>query len=154
MADPEPSAFWRKCSSCRKPIGFKQPFWVCSVSTCNRVRTGLAFCSVTCFDAHIPIFNHRDSGAFERMSPLSAEAKADAPSAVRSQPAASPGAPETDEILVVVSKVKKYIRDRSGMSTSDAVMDTLSRRVRQWAEVAIRCAKTNGRQTVMERDVD
>ena len=83
---------WRKCSSCKKPIPFKALYWVCNVSTCNRKRTGLAFCSVSCWDAHVPMMNHRESWAEERRAPtpeewarvLSGEAEAEA-KAVRKQ---------------------------------------------------------------------
>lgn len=64
-----PADFWKKCSSCKKPIDFKQLYWVCNVSTCNRKRTGLAFCSVSCWDAHVPMMNHRESWAEERRAP-------------------------------------------------------------------------------------
>jgi len=43
-------------------------YWVCNVSTCNRPRTALAFCSVNGRDAR-----HRDSWAEERQSPTPAE---------------------------------------------------------------------------------
>jgi hypothetical protein len=61
--------FWKKCSSCKKSIGYNVVFWTCNVSTCNRKRTALQFCSVACWDAHIPIFRHRDSWAEEHRSP-------------------------------------------------------------------------------------
>ncbi len=60
---------WKKCSSCKKPIGYKTLYWVCNVSTCNRKRTGLVFCSVSCWDAHTPMMNHRESWAEERRAP-------------------------------------------------------------------------------------
>ncbi len=60
---------WKKCSSCKKPIAFKSLYWVCNVSTCNRKRTGLAFCTVSCWDAHAPMMNHRESWAEERKAP-------------------------------------------------------------------------------------
>ena len=60
---------WRRCSSCKKPILFRAKYWVCNVSTCNRKRTGLAFCDVSCWDAHVPMMNHRDSWAEERKAP-------------------------------------------------------------------------------------
>ena len=83
-------AFWRKCSSCKKPIEFGVRYWVCSVSTCNRARTGLVFCSVSCFDAHVPMMNHRDAGALEKRSPSYKEwqreqAEENAPPAERPQ---------------------------------------------------------------------
>jgi hypothetical protein len=64
---------WRKCSSCKKSIGFGQDYWVCNVSTCNRKRTGLAFCRVSCWDAHLPLMNHRESWAEERKAPTAAD---------------------------------------------------------------------------------
>src|SRR5947209_6640607 len=57
--------FWRRCNSCKKPIGYGADYWVCNVSTCNRKRTGLVFCDVSCWDAHIPMMNHRESWAEE-----------------------------------------------------------------------------------------
>ena len=55
-------------------------------------------------------------------------------------------------MLVVVSKVKAYIRARSGMNTSDSVMALLSERVRLWSRDAIRRATQDERKTVMDRD--
>jgi hypothetical protein len=66
-------AFWKKCSSCKKPISWNTVYHVCNVSTCNRKRTGLAFCSVSCWDAHVPLLNHRESWSEERRSPKSME---------------------------------------------------------------------------------
>jgi len=61
---------------------------------------------------------------------------------------------ETDrEVLVVVSKLKKYIKDRSGMNTSDAVADVISEHVRAICDDAIRAAGADGRKTVLDRDV-
>jgi histone H3/H4 len=57
-----------------------------------------------------------------------------------------------DEVLVVVSKLKKYIRDQSGMSTSDGSMPVLSNHLRALARQAIRHATEEGRKTVMDRD--
>ncbi len=57
------------------------------------------------------------------------------------------------EVLIVVSKVKAYIRARSGMNTSDAVAEALSDLVRKAADQAVEAAKADGRKTVMARDV-
>ena len=76
-----------------------------------------------------------------------------------SVPPLSPSGPavlaEADEsdILVVVSKLKKYVRDRSGMNTSDAVAAVLSDHLRAIADQAIRTAAADGRKTVLDRDV-
>ena len=66
---PSESNVWKKCSSCKKPIAFRALYWVCNVSTCNRKRTGLVFCTVACWDAHQPMMNHRESWAEERKAP-------------------------------------------------------------------------------------
>ena len=57
------------------------------------------------------------------------------------------------DILIVVSKLKKYIKAKSGMNTSDSVLDPLSDYVRALCDKAIRVAGTDGRKTVMDRDI-
>ena len=185
---------WMLCSACRKPIRFGATHWVCSVSTCNRDRTRLVFCSVSCWDSHVATLRHRDAWAVEARAPGRGEAErearnepvvrqpapAPAPAprpqqaapAARSLPAAAPPAPtprssvtahaggpalsnqyDHDDILVVVSKVKKYIRDRGGMNTSEAVAEALGAHVRKVCDDAIRNAVRDGRKTVLDRDV-
>ena len=56
------------------------------------------------------------------------------------------------EVLIVASKLKNYIRAKSGMNTSASVMDALSAKVRQLCDQAIENAKREGRKTVMDRD--
>jgi len=68
----EPSSTWKRCSTCKREIGFLQRYWACNVSTCNRTRTALAFCSVGCWDAHVPMLRHRDAWAEERQAPSQA----------------------------------------------------------------------------------
>jgi hypothetical protein len=70
MADQ--SAF-RVCSSCRKPIAWGAVYYACSVSTCNRKRTALYFCSVGCWSDHLPTARHRDAWAEEKRAPKSAQ---------------------------------------------------------------------------------
>ena len=173
------SQTWKLCSSCKKPIGLNTPYWTCNVSTCNRQRTGLVFCTVNCWDAHVPLYNHRESWAIENRSPkvLEADAKPQA-----SKPAADPAAvskPRKElserekfvlglddneeekelnmadgekEILVVASKLKGYIRAKSDMNTSAAVTDVLSDKIRELCDQAIENSKRDGRKTVMDRD--
>lgn len=174
---------WRHCSSCRADIGFEQIYWECSVSTCARLaRTGLFFCSVGCWEAHLPTMRHREAWAVEKRSPSEmawrreqAEAaqkpeaapKAASPSPsprpveVRRSVAAAPRFQEEDmsddaaaveEVLVVVSKLKKYIRAKSGMNTSDGVVSVLSDHLRHMCDVAIQKATDDGRKTVLDRD--
>jgi histone H3/H4 len=54
--------------------------------------------------------------------------------------------------LVVVSKLKKYIRAKSGMNTSDNVTNVLSDHLRELCVQAIRHAAESERRTVMDRD--
>ncbi|RZA06571.1 MAG: hypothetical protein EOP11_09990 [Proteobacteria bacterium] len=60
---------WRRCSSCKNNLPFSGMHWVCNVSTCNRPRLFLTFCSVSCWDAHLASVRHRDTWAEERKSP-------------------------------------------------------------------------------------
>jgi hypothetical protein len=57
------------------------------------------------------------------------------------------------DVLVVVSKLKKYIKDRSGFNCSDQIVDVLSDHVRVLCDDAIRAAGRDERKTVLERDV-
>jgi len=165
---------WRRCNVCKREIPFEGRYYVCSVSTCNRKRTGLVFCSVECWDAHLPDARHRsDAGAIEEKAPSRAEAarlaeeegRAAAPSEARTVRMAPPSgggrpatasfgtAPPEPDVLVVASKVKKYIRDLSDMNTSASTLDALSRCVEALCGMAIENARTDGRKTVMDRDV-
>lgn len=60
---------WKLCSSCKKPIAHGSVYYLCSVSTCNRKRMPLCFCSVDCWDAHVPGARHRDAWAEENVAP-------------------------------------------------------------------------------------
>lgn len=176
---------WLKCSACKTPIPFGVVHQVCSVSTCNRSRTRLVFCSVSCWDSHVAILRHRDAWAVEERaptkeawdreladnppvpvtvtspstarivaSPSTTTAAASAPSAPAG--AASPAQLSTAydrDVLIVVSKMKKYIKDRSGMNCGDAVANVLSDHVRAICDDAIRAAARDDRKTVLDRDV-
>jgi histone H3/H4 len=56
------------------------------------------------------------------------------------------------DVLVVVSKLKDYVRARSGMNTSDGVVEVLSDRLRDLCDRAIERASRDGRKTVLDRD--
>jgi hypothetical protein len=60
---------WRQCSSCKADLPFGGKHWVCNVSTCNRPRLFLTFCTVSCWDAHLANVRHRETWAEERDSP-------------------------------------------------------------------------------------
>ncbi|HKE19773.1 MAG TPA: hypothetical protein VKB80_33080 [Kofleriaceae bacterium] len=47
------------CSMCRARIAPAQMRYRCSVSACNIGRLKLRFCSVGCFERHIPTARHR-----------------------------------------------------------------------------------------------
>jgi len=71
MASPTPADpnQWNKCSVCKKPILFGGGYLKCVVSTCNRKRFQLLFCSDSCWDAHNPDQNHRNPGYTEHTAP-------------------------------------------------------------------------------------
>jgi hypothetical protein len=159
----EPTS-WRRCSACKNPIALAAIHQVCSVSTCNRPRTGLVFCSVTCWEVHLPDANHREAWAVERRAPATREPGAAAPASAApgggqrrivrspgSAPAAVPSAPL--EVLIVASRLKDYVRAKSGYNTSDRVLEPLSDIVRRIADQAIESARRDGRMTVLDRDV-
>ena len=55
-------------------------------------------------------------------------------------------------MLIVVSKLKKYVREKHGLSTSDQVIDVLSDRVREICDAAAEKSRQAGRKTLMDRD--
>ena len=156
-------SFWRKCSSCKLPIEFKAKYYVCSVSTCNALRTGYVFCSVSCFEKHLPGARHRDAGAVEKIAgstPYSADESA-VSTPQRKMAISSSGANLVQsknqipkDILVVASKLKDYIKARSDMNTSQTVMDILSDQIRRLCDDAIDKARVAGRKTVLDRDFE
>jgi len=168
----EDASTWKRCSTCKKPIAFATDYFTCNVSTCNRKGTDFAFCSVSCWDAHVPVLRHRDAWAEEQRAPTAAEwaarQRAETERAVTppaesrprpiaaATPSAGGGGGEAipNDVLVVVSKLKAYIRARSGMNTSDGVTDVLSDRVRALCDQAIEQARAMGRKTVLDRDFD
>lgn len=55
--------------------------------------------------------------------------------------------------LIVSSGIKRFIKEQSGMRTSDLVMDELTRVVEAQCLKAIENAKSDKRVTVKDRDV-
>lgn len=147
-------AVWRRCSACKGDIELGGMYFTCSVSTCNRKRTALSFCSVSCWEIHLPTERHREAWAIEQTAPRKAEpiASAVARSAQTARPQ-KPAAGRDGEILIVASKLKAYIRAQSGYSTSDRVLPALSKAVRGFCEEGIQNARRAERSTVMERDL-
>ena len=145
-------SIWRRCSACKEPIALSAVYYTCSVSTCNRKRTALAFCSVTCWEIHLPTERHREAWAVEERAPSQPEPIKEA--VARSARTASNGrTPDRGEILVVASKLKAYIRDQSDYNTSDGVLPFLSDAIRKICDESIANARRAERGTVMDRDV-
>lgn len=162
---------WEKCRTCGKAIGFSSKYWTCSVSSCNRKSNPIIFCSVDCWDVHVPVMNHKSAGAEENFSPNRPSSFPSSPSSTpeKSQPrriliSSSPSSgkeaahstnssPAEREILIVASKLKDYIRKQSGgFNTSASVLDRLSDIVRNLCDEAIHKTRRDGRKTVMDKD--
>jgi hypothetical protein len=146
------TTYWRKCGSCKKEIGYNTIYQSCSVSSCSKT----AFCSVDCWDMHVPIMNHKNAWAEEARSPAKPEAQPE--HQVRrivvqqsSSNVASSSSMDS-EVLIVASKLKQYVKDKYDLSTSANVMDALSREVRKLTDRAAERAKAEGRKTLMDRD--
>lgn len=144
--------FWRRCSACKEPIALSAIYYTCSVSTCNRKRTGLAFCSVSCWEVHLPTERHREAWAIEQTAPSQPEAISQAV-ARSARTGTAKNQVDQGEVLVVASKIKAYIRTQAGYNTSDGVLAVLSDSVREICDAAIANARRAGQKTVMDRDV-
>ena len=156
--------FWRNCSSCKKEIPFSTNYYVCSVSTCKQKRNNFAFCSVPCFERHLPGARHKDAWAEEEASPSQAQHQATQQQSSSSEggrrrivaskpsPTTSASAALNSEILVVVSKLKNYIKANYDFNTSQDVMAHLSEMIRRECDRAADNARNDGRKTVMARD--
>jgi hypothetical protein len=158
--------YFRHCSICKKHIAFGANYFRCSVSTCNQKRTALYFCSVSCWDAHVPGARHRDAWAEPTRAPLSEAVDSDA--TPEAKPAQGPAErrivgprsaaeltpSDADEILVVVSKLKKYISDTAEMNTSSQGMGVVSAHLRKVCDAAVSVARQDGRKTVLDRDFE
>ena len=150
---------WKNCGTCKKSIAHGAIYWVCSVSTCNGARFSPVFCKVGCWDAHVPVMNHRSAWCEERTAPPAQPAvpqgrgDSDELRARLMRQMAQSNQPVPDkEVLVVASKLKKYIKDRSGMNCSGDVLEILSDYLRHQANDAIDRAREDGRRTVKARD--
>ncbi len=138
---------WKKCSSCKTPIGFSAQYYACSVSTCNSLRTGYVFCSVPCFERHVPGARHTNAAAIEMFAPTSSSPQ-------KRIIQSAPQAQEASEVLVIASRMKDYVQARSDMNTSAEVMGVLSDQLRILCDRAMDNARAAGRKTLMSRDFD
>lgn len=169
--------FWRRCSNCKSEIGLGAKYWICSVSTCQRVRAPMQYCKPDCWAVHNEIENHRDGWAVEKIAPKTADATPSSssppsvsrassppsaprasspPSASRASSPPSPTASSTSdgaEILVVASRFKEFLTETHGMRCSDEVFPILSEHLRRLAREGIEAARRAGRKTLLDRDV-
>ncbi len=147
--------YWRRCSSCKKEIAFNAIYQKCSVSSCRKN----VYCSVTCWDVHNPIMNHKSSWAEEERAPGREQALAQADRQPKriivSSPKSSSSSGGSDypvDVLIVASKLKNYVKERYDLNTSAGVMDKLSQLVRELCDDAAAKARQEGRKTLMARD--
>lgn len=151
--------YWRKCSVCKKEIPFDTHYEVCSVSTCRKS----SFCSQDCFGVHVPHMKHRDAYPEDGRSPTLEEFLKSNQDAEQEQPRRIIVAQPTSQsqhsagdlphdILIVASKLKDYVRAKSGLNTSQNVFEKLSEIVRRHVDAAVVNAMNEGRKTLMDRD--
>jgi len=165
-------ATWKRCSTCKKDIPFEGTYYLCNVSTCRKKRTGYVFCSVDCWEAHLPMMRHREAWAEEEKAPTEAAWKAELAGesaepkrkvvgeaskdarrrVVGAKPTPVPDGPR--EVLIVASRLKHFIREVWGMNTSEGVLEPLSEEVRRLCVKAVAKAKEDGRKTLLERDFE
>lgn len=152
---------FRLCSTCKTPIPYGGKYYKCSVSTCNKKVTALYFCSVPCWDAHVPDARHRDAWAEEETAPSGPPPVEDKAVRRKVVSAAAPtptpisvGSDLPRDVLVVMSKVKGFIKAHSDLRTSDGVSDPLSDHLRQVCVAAVMSARAVGRSTVLARDIE
>jgi len=60
--------------------------------------------------------------------------------------------PQFEEVLVVSSKIKRFVKEKAELSTSSQVMEQLTIRVRRICLDAIESAVNDKRKTVLDRD--
>lgn len=153
--------YWRKCIVCKKEINFSTKYYKCSVTSCDKKRAPAQFCSVDCWDVHRSIMSHKSAGAEEFHSPSKEKWEATEKNASKVRLVSAKPTHETsdslteantEDILVVVSKLKAYVKERSGLNTSADVMPALSDIIRETCDKAIQNAHRDGRKTLMARD--
>lgn len=140
---------WRKCAICKKAINYGAIYQQCSVSTCKKH----SYCSVSCWDSHVPIMNHKSAWAEEERAPrFETSASPVRRVIVSTSQSVSKDVSGDADILIVASKLKAYIKNKADMNVSANVLEALSDIVRQKADDAIYKAKKEGRKTVMNKD--
>lgn len=59
----------------------------------------------------------------------------------------------SNEVLVVASKVKAYMKSAANFNTSATAIDALSDKVKEICDAAIETARKDRRKTVKDRDI-
>ena len=133
----------------------------------------MTFCSPACWDGHLGAARHREAYAEEQHSPskmdfIRAQAEEvgadmsekrkifrfeDQSNTAQNNIGSAKDHSEVDT-LVVVSKVKAFIREQSEMNTSQCAIDALTDVVVSACMNGIRKASAAGRKTVMGRDIE
>ena len=149
--------FWRKCGNCKKEILFGMAYQKCSISSCRKY----AYCSVDCWSIHDSVMGHKNAYAEEQRAPYKDQLEeVSTPrrkkiiiNSKKEQNISSSTSSKFDrDVLIVASKLKKYVKDRHDLNTSANVMDKLSDLVRDLVDHAIEKARKEGRKTLMDRD--
>lgn len=73
---------------------------------------------------------------------------------VTNRPAETSNEVNSEDVLIVASKLKQYVKDKYDMNTSANVMEALSHIVRRQTDRAIVKARAEGRKTLMDRDFE
>ena len=140
---------WRTCGVCKKSIALSALYQKCSISSCRKV----VFCSVDCWDIHQGVMGHKSSYAEEERAPSFLDEQKPRRRIVQSsQPKTSNHNSPNKETLIVVSKMKNFVKDSTDMNTSGDVADVLSDYVRELIVQASENARSEGRKTLMGRD--
>lgn len=146
------SGVWRKCGVCKKDIGLGAAYQKCSISTCRKS----AFCSVDCWAVHDSVMGHKSAYAEEEIAPRNLEEEKPRRRIVTGKPKMSSESSAQEALpmdtLIVVSKLKAYVKAKSDFNTSGDVADELSKFVRLMVNEAIEEARADGRKTLMARD--
>ncbi len=148
-------AYWRKCGTCKKEINWGSTYQQCSVSSCRK----FAYCSVDCWAVHDSVMGHMSAAATEERAPNKDSENAprrrlivsNSPSLSSNSVGETRAGVDLD-VLIVASKLKKYVKDRHDLNTSGNVMDRLSELVRDLVDEAVIRARQEGRKTLMDRD--
>lgn len=147
--------YWRKCSTCKKEMPYKAIYQKCSISSCRKS----AFCSVDCWDVHNSVLNHKSAWAEEERALSYDQVAGQKPTGKRfiakgskPQSSFSTNGDIPEDILIVASKLKSYVKAKHDMNTSANVMDVLSKIVRVVTDEAVLKAREEGRKTLMDRD--